>query len=434
MATTTSALALSPNVESKLSLEAQELLKLVREGVLVLTKTNLLHLKGVNANISPETLQALVTQPSIKSLTINGIVLGNAHTAAIANALKGNNHLTTLILNHNEIGPKGAWDLCESVGDLQSPLKHFDLSHNPLTSEGGKAISRLFGPFPTSKADNRTRALETLILSATQLGDVGISHFIDQFTCIFLDTLDLSHNYISAQSIHRLNNIMSMVICEENRAEFPVFAGSLRKFNLSGNPLGSRDKLSTYAIAEGLGADSYQFRNFGLVLEELNLSNTGLRDDPIDVTHTCCCIPYETERRFGVGHLATAIRNLSIGNNLRSVDLSGNAFSEAGKALFIENLRDKAGSKEVHKLTSVKLDEGFTMAQLSAAQPSIVSANGDQKTRAEASSTSGSVSERAGGQLMLSNQGIRSATATTTPSVQLTQTVAAAGKKEGNRI
>ena len=123
---------------------------------------------------------------TLKVLKVKKAYLGRGDVTGIAEALKGNETLKVLHLWTNAIGPSGAGELAEALGN--TTLEDLDLHDNNIQDDGAKALA---------KALIFNETLKSLYLRYTQIGDEGAKALAKalEFNKT-LKYLDLSRNQI----------------------------------------------------------------------------------------------------------------------------------------------------------------------------------------------------------------------------------------------
>ncbi len=241
------------------------------------------------------------------SLHLEGTECGESDAVELADALRNNEHITTLFLSDNCIGDEGAIALSTIGQNDRSKLHTVNVIGNSIGEMGAAA-------FATSR-------FTTLILNDNPIRK-GIIPFSNNETIVELSASSCGIDDEGANALF-LNPKLKKLDLSNNRltGDLPsqLFGNKvLEHLNLSYNPLNGR-------INKGLTSDH---------LITFDLSNTMLKDDgAIEIASKCTRLEELNLNENNIGDEgATALARLL---NLRTLSLSGNKIKNEGAvALF----------------------------------------------------------------------------------------------------
>lgn len=281
--------------------------------------------------------------------------IGPAGAAAVAAALRGNRHVTAVLLGADGIGDSGAASVaglidanrgvrtaylgCNGIGPAGvraiadavargAPVTGLWLKRNPVGDEGAKAVADLLG---------HNESIRTLDLVNTQLGDAGLRSLCDV----------LAHRNRTVRRLYLGGNGIGPGGASA-LADVLRHNPSVRALLLSANRLGDA---GAAALADGLRANR--------TLETLGLAANGIgpagmsavlaaaRDHPslvkLDLGY-CASAPAvgATENRVGDAGVAAAADVLATSRVLRELDLRRTGLTADGLATLADALERNA--------------------------------------------------------------------------------------------
>lgn len=259
---------------------------------------------------------------TIKSLLLGTDGIGDAGAEKIAELIKHNQTLETIYLGCNDIRAKGAEALAAAIEENQS-VKGLWLKRNPIGTGGAQKLAQIL---------KKNTALKVLDLVNTDLKPEGIAEI--------LDTL-INHN----RSIERLYLGGNKIAAAEDFKKLLASNNALKSLMLNVNSLGDG---GAFEIAEGLKLNrnleelGLASNNIGLtgakaLLESLN-SHPNLRN--LDLGYAPSTRVLGAERNDLGDEFAIYLRDfLSANPPLHLLNLSKTGITQKGFAIIEEGLR-----------------------------------------------------------------------------------------------
>ncbi|KJE90737.1 TKL/IRAK protein kinase [Capsaspora owczarzaki ATCC 30864] len=161
--------------------------------------------------------EALKVNTTLTSLILDCNQIGDVGAQAIAEALKVNTTLTWVTIWQNHIGDAGAQAIAEAL-KVNTTLTWLSLDTNAIGDAGARAIA---------EAIKVNKALTRLHLSKNQLGDAGAQAFAEALKVNkTLAELDLSENFFTTSGINALkqtgNAICKLIKLNSQRVRSPA--------------------------------------------------------------------------------------------------------------------------------------------------------------------------------------------------------------------
>ena len=210
--------------------DISELVAWVRTSPVPLRELSL-HNCHINAANAKKLAEALHGNTTLTMLTLDNVI-GSIDRAALADALKVNKTLTTLDLQHNKLGAKGAQAVASALR-INKTLTTLNLGDNDIGDVGAEALaSRLRG--------NTT--LTTLEIQDNEISIDGAEALVRALRGnTTLTTLDLCENDFELDDVSSLNTALqdiptlATLILEDE----VIQRSSLAQFDLQARPSGS---------------------------------------------------------------------------------------------------------------------------------------------------------------------------------------------------
>jgi Ran GTPase-activating protein (RanGAP) involved in mRNA processing and transport len=195
--------------------------------------------------------RGLRNNATLLTLNLKGNILGDEGVFHIVSALQQNRTLQHLNLGLNEIGPMGASALAQVI--QQSSLKSLNLSKNFLGDEAVIVLSNVLG-----NQDYECN-LAKIDFSSCRVGDRGVEYFFSAvITNKHLQSVSFKDNFISEQ--------LEPIVCEYLEANY-----TLCKVGLTGNRLSHSCILKVKKLCERNKRDQENFLPNSLKTEQNRL-------------------------------------------------------------------------------------------------------------------------------------------------------------------
>ncbi len=289
---------------------------------------------------------ALKNNTNIKSILLGTGGIGDEGAKQVAHLLTENNHIETVYLGCNYIEATGATHLTQALENNKS-VKALWLKRNPIGVEGAKSMAHLL---------TQNRQLKSLDLVNTHIGLEGLK----AICTILIDTqYPLERLYLSGNQIDEKG---AMVL-----AQLLASTSTLQELLLSVNHLGDE---GTCMLAEGL-SQNQTLTNLGLASN--NMGNTGatalfksLENHPtlqkLDLGYSRSTKVLEAQANQIGDEAMTSFKNVLTKNTtLYHIDLNRNQLTLTGLKLIEKGLENNTRLKT---LILGKKFQKHTLAQI----------------------------------------------------------------------